>query len=135
LVGLAGPGANLLMAILWAGVAKLSHLIFSMPSLHESLRQVALFFHMTSRFGIMINCVLLVINLIPIPPLDGSRLVSSLLPPPLAKKYEKLEWYGLWIFLGLIILLVVTNTTGLIWAPINALIQWIYILFGLPMNI
>ena len=135
LVGLAGPAANLLMAFLWALIAKLSHLIFSNPSIHQSFREVALFFHLTSRFGIMINCVLLVINLIPIPPLDGSRLVSSLLPPPLAKKYDKLEWYGLWIFLGLIILLVATNSTGLIWAPINALVQWIYGLFGLPLSI
>ena len=123
------------MAFLWALIAKLSHLIFSNPSIHQSFREVALFFHLTSRFGIMINCVLLVINLIPIPPLDGSRLVSSLLPPPLAKKYDKLEWYGLWIFLGLIILLVATNSTGLIWAPINALVQWIYGLFGLPLSI
>src|SRR3989338_5253244 len=88
LVALAGPCANLLMAIFWAITAKLSHLIFIHPHTQEMLRSIALFIHLTSRFGIMINCVLLMINLIPIPPLDGSRVISSILSPHLARKYE-----------------------------------------------
>ena len=132
-VAIAGPAANLLMALFWGIIAKLSHWVFLHEHFHESLRQVALFFHLTSRFGIMINCVLLVINLIPIPPLDGSRVVSSLLPPPLAKKYDRLEYYGLWIFLGLIILMLVTNSLVIIQAPILALMQWIYQLLHLSL--
>lgn len=132
LVAIAGPAANLLMAILWAAVAKISHLVFLNPHTHETFRQIALFFHQTSRFGIMINCILLVLNLIPIPPLDGSRVVSSLLPPALALKYDRLEWYGLWIFLGLILFLLLTNTMWLIQDPINALIQWVYYCLNLP---
>lgn len=132
LVALSGPAANFVMALLWAGIAKLSHLIFSNAHWHQSLREIALFIHLSSRFGIMINCVLLVINLIPIPPLDGSRIISSLLPPPIAKKYDRLEYYGLWIFLGLILLMIITNSTGLLWTPINTLIIWISGLFGLP---
>lgn len=131
LVALSGPGANLLMAIFWGGIAKISHLVFSNPAIHESLRQVALFFHLTSRFGIMINCILLVINLIPIPPLDGSRVIAALLPPIAARKYERLEMYGLWIFLGLILFLSITNTIGLLWLPVQALIQLISNFFGL----
>lgn len=132
LVGAAGPGANLVMAIFWAMIAKLSHIIFLNIHLHETLRSTASFMHQTSRFGIMINCVLLMINLIPIPPLDGSRVVSSCLSPTLARKYERLEPYGLWIFLGLIFLLFVTHSTGLLFGPIETLIQWISNLFSLP---
>src|SRR3990167_1977450 len=132
LVAIAGPGANLLMAILWGVIAKISHIIFLNLHAHEALRSIALFFHLTSRFGIMINCVLLVINLIPIPPLDGSRVVSSLLPPPIAQKYNRLEADGLWIFLGLIFFLYATHSLMIIWEPINNLIAWVFNLLGLP---
>lgn len=131
-VAAAGPVANLAMALLWACLAKISHIIFINPHIHETLRSTVLFLHLTSRFGIMINCVLFVINLIPIPPLDGSRIVTSVLPPLWAKKYNRLEIYGLWIFLGLVALLVFTNSIGIIWTPINGLMQWIYQLLSLP---
>ncbi len=132
LVALAGPGANLVMAILWGMIAKISHLIFINPHLHEMMRSTALFIHLTSRFGIMINCVLLIINLIPIPPLDGSRVISSILSPRLARKYERFEAYGIWIFLALIILLYVTNSLSVIYGPIYALINLIQSVFGIP---
>lgn len=134
LVGIAGPAANLLMAILWAVVAKLSHLAFQNSALHETLHSTALFLHLTSRFGIMINCVLLVINLIPIPPLDGSRVIASMLPPSMAQQYDRLERHGIWIFLGLILLLYATNAQGIIIGPIYALIHWVYTLLGLPIS-
>ncbi|MCX7121450.1 MAG: site-2 protease family protein [Gammaproteobacteria bacterium] len=133
LVAIAGPAANLAMALLWAIIAKCSHLIFMNPHIHETLRSTALFIHLTSRFGIMINCVLFVINLIPLPPLDGSRVVSSLLPPALAQKYNRLEYYGLWIFLGLFFLMYITHTLTIIFGPIYMLIAFIQNLFGLPM--
>ncbi|PIZ04654.1 MAG: site-2 protease family protein [Gammaproteobacteria bacterium CG_4_10_14_0_8_um_filter_38_16] len=132
LVGAAGPAANLLMALFWGIIAKASHLVFISPHTQDMLRSTALFIHLTSRFGIMINCVLLVINLIPIPPLDGSRIVSSILSPQLARKYDRFEAYGLWIFLGLLILLYFTNSMWIILGPINDLIQWIYQLLALP---
>lgn len=131
-VALAGPGANLVMAIFWAIIAKISHLVFINPHMHDALRSTALFIHMTSRFGIMINCVLLVINLIPIPPLDGSRVVTSLLPLDLARKYNRLEYYGLWIFLGLLLLLYFTNSMDIILGPIYGLVKWIYQIIGIP---
>ena len=131
-VALAGPGANLVMAFFWAILAKCSHLIFINPHMHATLHSTALFIHLTSRFGIMINCVLLIINLIPIPPLDGSRVIASLLPPDLAKKYNRLEYYGLWIFLGLLLLLYFTNSLNIIWGPIYGLVQWIYHVLGIP---
>lgn len=133
LVAIAGPAANLVMAFFWAIVAKLSHFVFLNAHAHDMMKSTALFLHLASRFGIMINCVLLVINLIPIPPLDGSRVITSLLPPQAARKYNLLEVHGLWIFLGLIFILYATNMLGIIYGPIYALINWIQHLFALPM--
>jgi len=132
-VAIAGPAANLAMAILWAIIAKLSHFIFMNHAIHETLRSTAIFMHMTSRFGIMINCVLLVINLIPIPPLDGSRVISSILSPALARKYDRLESYGIWIFLGLIALMYATNNEGILIQPISFLIRLIMSAVGLSL--
>ena len=130
LVAAAGPLANLLMAVMWACVAKLNY-----PLLITQTSGIGFgathFIDLAARFGIMINCVLLVINLIPLPPLDGSRILSSLLPPTLARKYNRLEIYGLWIFLGLILLLILTGAIYIIQIPMQGLIQWIYQLFQL----
>ena len=56
------------------------------------------------RVGILVNCILAVFNLLPIPPLDGSRVISALLPNRLAYQYNQLEQYGLYILLGLMFL-------------------------------
>ncbi|KAA0441923.1 MAG: site-2 protease family protein, partial [Candidatus Thioglobus sp.] len=57
-----------------------------------------------AKFGIIINLILAVFNLLPLPPLDGSRVVSALLPNKLAYNYNKLEDYGLYILIGLLFL-------------------------------
>ncbi len=95
LVALAGPGANLLMAVIWAVVAKVAFIYHP----HE----LANFFYLMGMFGITINIVLMLLNLIPLPPLDGSRVVSSLLPPRTAATYDRIEPYGIWILLGLLV--------------------------------
>ena len=69
--------------------------------------------------GIFINLLLMVFNLVPIPPLDGSRVVTSLLPPDIAKFYVALEQYGFIILL----ILIYTNVLSLIIAPPFLLIQ------------
>ena len=88
-VALAGPGANLIMAIGWLFVAILSVNI-DMPVILKM-----------AGAGIFINLLLAVFNLLPIPPLDGSRVISALLPNPLAYKYNQLERYGFVILIGL----------------------------------
>lgn len=101
LVALAGPGANLLMAFLWAAVAKLA--IMATPH-NPTLSTAAEFFMLAGQYGILINALLMILNLIPIPPLDGSRVLSAFLPPSLARQYELIEPYGIWILLAVIVL-------------------------------
>ncbi len=96
LVALAGPVSNLLMALFWAMVMKLGIL----AQTQHATFAVALIY--MGQAGIMINLVLCLLNLIPIPPLDGSRVVSSLLPSRYAYTYSKIEPYGFFILLALI---------------------------------
>ena len=90
-VAAAGPGANLLMAIGWALLLKLTLIApenyFSSP------------LEMMSKGGILINLVLMVLNLIPVPPLDGGRIAISALPHAMAYNLAKLEPYGLLIIM------------------------------------
>ena len=91
-VALAGPGANIFMAICWLFV-----MIIAINMNLNVLIEMG-------RIGILVNCVLAVFNLLPIPPLDGSRVISALLPNRLAYQYNQLEQYGLYILLGLMFL-------------------------------
>ena len=90
-VAAAGPGANLAMAIGWALLFKLAltapENYFSSPLLEMS------------KGGILINLVLMVLNLIPVPPLDGGRIAISALPHAMAYNLAKLEPYGLLIIM------------------------------------
>lgn len=95
LVSAAGPAVNLLMAFLWACCLKLASFI------HPDNSNIALFLLLAARAGVIINLVLAYLNLIPIPPLDGSRIVSSLLPARQALLYNKIEPFGFLILLGL----------------------------------
>jgi len=104
-VAAAGPFANLLMAMLWAFVLKLAlimpHSAFTLP------------LSLMAEVGIKANLVLMVLNLLPILPLDGGRIAVSLLPNRLAYSYSRLEPYGFPILL----LLLFTDTLGIILNP------------------
>ena len=127
-VALAGPVSNFIMAILWAIIAKLMLLVF-VSNAHPVLKTTATFIHLSAQFGILINCLLLVLNLIPIPPLDGSRVVSSLLPPNMAYYYAKIEPYGIWILLALLLFGILGYV---LWPSIHFLTNGISSLFGIP---
>jgi len=110
LVAIAGPGSNLLMAIAWGLVAKLASLLpASMELVSEPLGYMGL-------FGILINTVLMVFNLVPIPPTDGGRVATSLLPPHIANYVSRIEPYGMFILIGLIL-------TGVLWQIIGPIIN------------
>ncbi|AEG31514.1 site-2 protease family protein [Thiomicrospira cyclica] len=101
-VAIAGPAANLLMAVLWALILKLGFILVG------NQPEVGQFLIYSGIAGLSINIILMLLNLLPIPPLDGSRLVSAVLPKPLAWQYNRLEPFGLFILLGLVVLGVVS---------------------------
>ena len=104
LVALAGPGANLIMAVIWGVIAKVSAELLVDGSVTGSAQMIATYFFLAGKYGILINSVLLVLNLLPLPPLDGSRVVSSVLRGRALYYYERIEPYGIWILLGLLAL-------------------------------
>ena len=119
-VALAGPAANLFMALLWALLAKLAWM-FPQSYFAEPLLEM-------TQIGITINVVLLVLNLLPLPPLDGGRVAVSLLPQRQAFQLAKIEPYGMFI----LIFLVFTPVLGwILWPPVRGLIQLINSIFGL----
>lgn len=125
LVALSGPGANLFMAFLWAAVAKCGSVFLAgIPWLITTGQ----FLQGAGKFGVLINSVLMVLNLLPIPPLDGSRVVSSLLPVKAAHAYEKLEPFGIWIVLGLLLFGILNFV---LWPPIQWMTRGILDLWGL----
>jgi Zn-dependent protease len=106
-VAAAGPGVNLLMALAWAALLKFA---VTAPENLYSLPLAEM-----SRVGVMINCALMVLNLLPLPPLDGGRIAVSLLPHALAWKFAQLERWGFPILLLLLF-------TGILDAIMNPLL-------------
>lgn len=102
LVAAAGPVANLLMALFWGVVVKISILLpLGAALLSEPLKFMGL-------AGILANVLLMVFNLLPLPPLDGGRVAVGLLPGPWAWRLSQVEPYGLIILIGLMV-------SGLLW--------------------
>jgi Zn-dependent protease len=118
-VAAAGPASNLIMACFWALMYKLSWEIppfFSLP------------LALMAKAGILINCILMVLNLLPLPPLDGGRIAVSLLPHALAWKFAQLERWGFPILL----LLLFTGILNTIMDPlVDFSVRIIISIFGL----
>src|SRR3546814_665768 len=113
-VALAGPAANLLMAILWVSSMRL----YLAGGLQEG------YWYQMAMAGVNVNLVLMALNLLPILPLDGGRILFSLLPNRLAWQYSRIEPYGLVI----VLLLLVTDVLWILMQPIlqlgTAIVTW-----------
>lgn len=94
LVALAGPISSLAMAILWAFLLRHAAMVGASQGLWYGIRLMA-------DAGLVINVSLMALHLIPLPPLDGSRILMGLLPERAAASYAELEPYGMYILLGL----------------------------------
>lgn len=122
MVALAGPASNLLMAIGWALLARVGVMVgagnesIAMPLIYSGIA------------GISINLILMLLNLLPIPPLDGSRILSGMLPNYWAWQFNKLERFGFVILLAMLYF----NVLSIILAyPKYVLEQWFFTLAGI----
>ncbi len=122
LVALAGPGANLIMAILWAIIGRIG--LFFLHAGYEP----ALFIVFMASAGILINAILMILNLLPILPLDGGRVLHSALPNKLALLFERIEPYG---FIILVLLLVSGALEKIMLPLVNIIYQILLRLAGL----
>ncbi|MDC8444662.1 MAG: site-2 protease family protein [Nitrosomonas sp.] len=119
-VAAAGPGANLLMAFFWALLIKLAMIL----PITEYTKPVILM----GIAGIEINVILMVLNLLPLPPLDGGRMAVSLLPHRIAYPFSRIEPYG---FMILLVLLISGVLGVIVWPMINLIKLMIVSFFGL----
>ncbi len=122
LVAVAGPVSNLIMAILWALVMKLGFVIGT------QVGSPGLPLVLMGRAGITINLILMLLNLLPIPPLDGGRVLAGLLPGRLSWQVSRIEPYGMLILLALLF----TGALGYILSPpLFVLMRLLYNIAGL----
>lgn len=108
-VALAGPASNLVMAIVWA---------IGLRLMAEAGASASDFWARMAIAGVQVNLVLMALNLVPLPPLDGGRVVCSILPNQLAYRYSRIEPYG-------ILILILLMMTGMLWFFVSP-----FLLFG-----
>lgn len=116
-VAVAGPGANLVMAFFWALVMKIA-IVLPVSDLTGPML-------LMGRAGIEINLILMVLNLLPLPPLDGGRMAVSLLPHGIAYHFARIEPYGFMILLVLLI----SGVLGVIVLPLITFIKLMIVSF------
>ena len=112
-VALAGPLANLVQALIWLAFG----VTLALSGLQEQ------FFYSVANAGVLVNLVMFALNLFPVPPLDGGRVLIGILPMRLAVPYSRIEPYGFFIVLALV-------ATGLLNAWMLPIIGAMQTLFG-----
>lgn len=119
-VAAAGPLANLFMACLWALALKMT---LALPPFvfSEGIEQMC-------KYGIAINGTLMLLNLLPLPPLDGGRIAVSLLPNRAAWRFAQIERYGMFILLALLFLGVLSS---ILLPLLHLFLALIYTVFGI----
>jgi Zn-dependent protease len=120
-VALAGPAANLVMALMWLVLA----IMLRALDVQEP------FFVKMAQAGVWFNLLIFAFNLFPLPPLDGGRIMTSMLPHRLAFKFAQIEPYGFFIVLGLAFLKLLHY-----WIiPVMAVAETVLLLIVSPLSI
>jgi Zn-dependent protease len=115
-VALAGPASNLIQALVWA---------IAIYVLNGFGAEERFFFDM-AQAGVLTNLVMFAFNLFPVPPMDGGRIVVGLLPLRLAISYSRVERYGFFIVMGLVLMGIVNTLWMLpIMTASMVSIQWL----------
>lgn len=122
-VAAAGPAANFAMGLGWMVLLVLLN----------AMQLEEVFFLKMAIAGITVNAAMCVFNLIPLPPLDGGRIVTGMLPTPLAIKFAGIERYGMYVF-GALILLSYFNLLGSFLMPMINFVVAIFKLLVLPLS-
>jgi Zn-dependent protease len=122
-VAAAGPFSNLAMALLWALALKFG---VSNPGNYFGLPLALM-----GAAGVFVNAIIMVLNLLPLPPLDGGRILVSLLPHRLAYNVSRVEPYG---FIILIIMLFSGVLGMILWPVIGAILTLIAAMIGVPLT-
>ena len=125
-VALAGPMANLIMAVIWAITAKLG-----LTLLQSGVELGAPMVYMGVA-GVLINTMLMMLNLLPLPPLDGGRILVGLLPGPLSWRVSQIEPYGFFILVGLLYFGIISMV---LWPLMGAFFSLLAVIFNLPPQI
>jgi Zn-dependent protease len=121
-VALAGPASNFIQALLWGAL----YVVLRAFDVEER------FFLGMCRAGVLVNLVMWAFNLFPLPPLDGGRIVVGLLPPRQAYAFSRIEPWGFFIVLGLVLLGVVST----FWLrPLMAVGGWLVDLLLTPLKL
>lgn len=125
-VALAGPVANLIMAVIWALIAKLGLILI------QSGAELGAPMVYMGVAGVLINTMLMMLNLLPLPPLDGGRILVGLLPGPLSWKVSQIEPYGFFILVGLLYFGIISMV---LWPLMGAFFSLLAVIFDLPPQI
>jgi Zn-dependent protease len=128
LVAAAGPASNLVMAAFWVVIFKIGY------NLESTLGTMII---LMATVGVFINSIIMILNLLPLPPLDGSKVLAGLLPEKLSNYIYRLEPYGLFIVLGLFLLdwtLSLGIFHNLVIMPVYSIVIFLENLFGLHSN-
>jgi Zn-dependent protease len=115
-VAVAGPASNLAMAVIWA--------LFARVAADQASTEAGEFLLKMSRIGMRVNISLMALNLLPLPPLDGGRILVSLLPPRAAYSVARIEPFGMFIMIAL-------AYTGILWAIMQPIVAIAYSLLHL----